>query len=150
MLDKVMVDYYQTATPLRDLATIGAPNAQQLSIDVFDKSCLGDVERAIIDANLGLSPQNDGKVIRVNIPALTEERRIELAKDAKKMGEDAKVGVRNVRRASVDKIKKAVKDKLCGEDEGKRAEASVDKFMEKNVKEVESIVKTKETDLKKV
>ncbi|GMI27245.1 hypothetical protein TeGR_g2847 [Tetraparma gracilis] len=150
MLDKVRVSYYDAPTPLRDLASITTSNAQQLSVDVFDKSAMKDVERAIIDANLGLTPTNDGKVIRINVPQLTEDRRKQLAKDAKKMGEEAKVGIRNVRRDEVDKVKKATKKKVIGEDEGKRAEAGVDKAMEKAVKEVEAIVKKKDEELSKV
>lgn len=119
ILDRVTVDYYGTMTPLSQVARVSANGAQQLIVDPFEKALLKDIERAIVVADLNLTPNNDGNVIRISIPPLTEERRKDLAKQAKTMSEDGKVAIRNVRRDFVEKIKAAEKDKLASKDDSK-------------------------------
>jgi len=109
MLDRVLVDYYDTPTPLKQLASVTCPTATQLVVDVYDKSALGDVEKGLMASDIGMTPSNDGSVIRLNVPQLTKDRRVELAKTAKGIGEGGKTALRNVRRDAIDKIKKAVK-----------------------------------------
>jgi ribosome recycling factor len=147
ILDLVMVEYYGCPTKLNQMASISVPNSQQLSVEPFDKSTLGDVERAIIEANLGLNPNNDGSVIRINIPAITEERRKELLKSCKAMGEDGKVAIRNVRRDGVDAVKKMEKAGDISEDESKGVQDSIQKITDKYVKEVDTIISKKEKEV---
>lgn len=149
MLDRVQVEYYGAPTPLNQLASISTPTATQLVVDVYDKSCIGDVERALLQSDLGMTPSNDGSVIRLNVPQLTAERRKELAKTASSIGEDGKVALRNVRRDAVDKIKKMQKDGLSQDESRisqddiqkalKKAETEVDNAVEKRAKEIKTI-----------
>ena len=120
ILDKISAEYYGTLTPLKSLANISVPDPRTLQISPFDASCISSIERAINEANLGMSPSNDGKVIRLVVPQLTEERRKELTRTTKKMGEDAKVAVRNLRRDANDAAKKQEKDSNITEDELKK------------------------------
>lgn len=145
LLDRVEVNYYDCPTPLNQLASVTAPTASQLVVDVFDKGVLGDVERALIESDLGMTPNNDGKVIRLNVPALTEDRRKDLAKTAKGIGEDGKVAVRNIRKTALDKIKKM--KKAIGEDATKDAEESVQKIVKKYEEEVGSLVSAREKEI---
>ncbi len=147
ILDLVTVDYYGAPTPLNQMASISVPNSQQLSISPFDKSVMGDIERAIIESDLGLTPNNDGDLIRINIPAITEERRKDLLKQCKAMGEDAKVAVRNVRRDGVDTVKKMEKAGDIGEDESKGSQDSIQKLTDNYVKEIDSVVSKKEKEV---
>jgi len=142
-LDGVSVDYYGTLTPLKQLATISVPEATQLLIKPFDKSCLKDIERAIFESNLGYTPNNDGESIRIVIPALTEDRRKELIKQVKKMAEDAKVSVRNARHEGLDKTKKSE----MSEDEIKEAEKNIQDLVNEYNKKIETILKEKEQEL---
>lgn len=142
-LDGVSVDYYGTLTPLKQLATISVPEATQLLIKPFDKSCLKDIERAIFESNLGYTPNNDGESIRIVIPALTEDRRKELIKQVKKMAEDAKVSVRNARHEGLDKTKKSE----ISEDEIKEAEKNIQDLVNEYNKKIETILKEKEQEL---
>lgn len=142
-LDGIVVSYYGTMTPLKQLATISVPEATQLLIKPFDKGCLKDIEKAIFDSSLGYTPNNDGESIRIVIPALTEERRKELAKQVKKMAEDAKVAIRNVRHEGLEESKKSE----TGEDEQKRIEVEIQELVNDYNKKVESILKEKEQDL---
>ena len=142
-LDGVSVDYYGTLTPLKQLATISVPEATQLLIKPFDKSCLKDIERAIFESNLGYTPNNDGESIRIVIPALTEDRRKELIKQVKKMAEDAKVSVRNARHDGLDKTKKSE----MSEDEIKEAEKNIQDLVNEYNKKIETILKEKEQEL---
>lgn len=142
-LDGVSVDYYGTLTPLKQLATISVPEATQLLIKPFDKSCLKDIERAIFESNLGYTPNNDGESIRIVIPALTEDRRKELIKQVKKMAEDAKVSVRNARHDGLDKTKKSE----MSEDEIKEAEKNIQDLVNEYNKKIEAILKEKEQEL---
>jgi len=123
---------------------------QALTIDPYDKSTLGDIERALMESDLGMTPNNNGETIRLNIPALTEDRRKELSKTAKSLGEDGKTALRNVRRDAVDKVKKLAKAGDISEDQGKDGEDAVQKMTDKYVKEIETVIKKKEADIMKV
>lgn len=145
-LDSVMVNYYGSMTPLRQLATISVPEARQLLIKPFDRSCLNAIEKGIFEANLGYTPNNDGETIRIVIPALTEERRKELVKQIKGMSEDGKVSIRNARRDSLDMIKK----EELPEDVKKQLENEVQDLVNKYNKIIEDLTKNKENDLMSV
>ena len=144
ILDRVEVMYYGYKTPLNQMASISVPEPRLLLIKPFDKSSIKDIEKAIVDANLGLNPINDGSVIRLPIPALTEDRRKELCKQVSKLGEDAKVAVRNIRRDSNDAIKK---NKELSEDLRKGMEEDVQKLTDEFTKKIDSLVKAKESAL---
>ena len=150
ILDLVQVSYYGAPTPLNQMATVSAPNAQQLLVDAYDKSVMGDIEKAIIESDLGLTPNNDGTVIRINIPQITEERRKELLKKCKAIGEDGKVAIRNVRRDGVDAVKKMEKTSSIGEDESKASQDEIQKLTDKSVKEIDNVVATKEKEVSTV
>ena len=145
-LDKVMVNYYGVATPLRSLANITVPEARQLLIKPFDKSCLSAIEKGIYEADLGYTPNNDGETIRIVIPDLTEDRRRELVKQVKGMAEDAKVSVRNARRDGID----VVKDGEFPEDVEKKLEGDIQDIVNKYNKKIETELETKESDLMSV
>lgn len=146
MLARVEVDYYGAMTPLNQLASVSAPTPQQLVVDVYDKDGLGDVERAIIESDVGMTPQNDGKLIRLNVPMLTEERRKELAKTASALGEEGKVAIRNVRRDAIDKIKKLEK-RGVSEDTSADNQDDVQKALKKAEGEVEAAVAAREKEI---
>ncbi|SHG57242.1 ribosome recycling factor [Thermosyntropha lipolytica DSM 11003] len=150
MLDKVMVNYYGTPTPINQLANITVPEARLLVIQPWDKSVIPEIEKAIMKSDLGVTPTNDGNVVRVAIPQLTEERRKELVKVAKKRAEDAKVAVRNIRREANDEIKGKEKEKLVSEDEAKKAVDDIQKLTDKYVKEIDLILQAKEKDIMEV
>jgi ribosome recycling factor len=147
VLDKVMVDYYGTPTPINQMANISAPEPRMLVIQAWDKSVLPAIEKAIMKSDLGLNPSSDGTVIRLMIPQLTAERRVELVKKVKKEAEEARIAVRNVRRDVNDKLKKLEKDHLASEDEIKRAQEDVQKMTDKIIKEIEHVMETKESEL---
>eukprot|EP00545_Synedropsis_sp_CCMP1620_P007728 CAMPEP_0119003342 /NCGR_PEP_ID=MMETSP1176-20130426/507_1 /TAXON_ID=265551 /ORGANISM="Synedropsis recta cf, Strain CCMP1620" /LENGTH=223 /DNA_ID=CAMNT_0006954935 /DNA_START=102 /DNA_END=773 /DNA_ORIENTATION=+ len=147
MLDRVQVEYYGAMTPLSQMASISVPSSQQLTVDPFDKSCMGDVEKALMESDLGITPMNDGSCIRINIPALTEDRRKDMMKQCKAIGEDGKVAVRNVRRDCVDSIKSLQKAKEVGEDEAKDGSDAVQKQTDKAVKDIDTIVAKKEKEV---
>ena len=142
-LDGVFVDYYGSMTPLKQLATISVPEARQLLIKPFDKGSLGAIEKAILAANLGYNPGNDGETIRIVIPELTEERRKELVKQVKAICEDAKVSIRNIRRDGMEDVKKAE----MPEDEEKGMEKDIQDLVNEYNKKVEAILKEKEGEL---
>ena len=150
MLDRVVVDYYGTPTPISQLATISVPEPRMLTIQPWDKSALKEIERAIQQSDLGISPSNDGVVIRLVIPPLTEERRKELVKLAGKSGEESKVAIRNIRRDANDEIKKLEKAATISEDESRRHQETVQKITDKFIAEVDKIVKEKEKDIMEV
>jgi ribosome recycling factor len=150
MFNKITVDYYGTATPVTQLASIQAPEARMAVITPYDKSSLGAVERAIRDSDLGVNPTNDGTVIRVVFPQLTEERRKEYIKVARTKAEDAKISVRNIRRHAKETIDKLIKDGEVGEDEGKRAEKELDGFTAKHTGQIDEALKHKEAELLEV
>lgn len=147
VLDKVMVDYYGVPTPINQMAAVSVPEARLLVIQPWDASTLRDIEKAINTADIGINPQNDGKVIRLTFPQLTEEHRKSLQKDISKRGEEAKVAIRNVRRDSMDDIKKLKKDNEITEDEQKDAEKKLQDITDDYVKQVESITKKKEEEV---
>ncbi|MEQ6387858.1 ribosome recycling factor [Bacillaceae bacterium S4-13-58] len=150
LLDQVHVDYYGASTPLKQLATISAPDARLLLITPYDKTSIGDIEKAIQKADLGLSPSSDGNVVRINIPALTEERRKELVKVVRKYAEEAKVHVRNIRRDSNDHLKKLEKDGELTEDELRGYQDDVQKVTDKFVNEIDSLTQNKEKEMMEV
>lgn len=150
MLDRIMVDYYGEPTPLNQLANITVPEARLLVIQPWDKHSIADIEKAIMKSDLGINPSNDGNVIRLAIPQLTEERRKDLVKIVKKRGEEAKVAIRNIRREANDIIKQAEKEKLVSEDEGKKGNEDIQKITDKGVKDIDAILYAKEKDVMEV
>lgn len=142
-LDGIMVDYYGTATPIKQLATISVPEARQLLIKPFDKSCLANIEKAIFESNLGYTPNNDGETIRIVIPQLTEERRMELIKQVKAIAEDAKISIRNIRHEYMEKIEK----EDYPEDVEKTLQDKVQNLVNEYNKKVEEKLKEKEQEL---
>lgn len=150
LLDKVQVSYYGVPTPLKQLANISVPEPRMLLISPFDPKAISDIERGINESNIGINPTNDGKVIRLAIPQLTEERRKELAKTVKGYGEDAKVAVRNLRREHVELLKKSEKAGEMTEDDLKGELEDTEKIIEKAIKAIEEIVKEKEQELLEV
>lgn len=141
------VDYYGSPTPVHQVASIAAPDAKTLTLQPWEKSMIAKIEKAIMDANLGFTPQNNGEIIRCTVPALTEERRKELIKKAKAAGENGKVAVRNVRRDAFDLLKKAQKNEGMSEDTEKEAEDEVQKLTDKKVKAVDDIISAKEKEI---
>jgi ribosome recycling factor len=150
LFNKITVDYYGVPTPIQQVASITIPEARMAMITPFDKSVLGAVERAIRDSDLGVNPGNDGAVIRVNFPQLTEERRKEFIKIARAKAEDARVTVRNIRRHANDELKKIQKDGDAGEDDVRRAEKALDELTSKHVGHIDDLLKHKEAELLEV
>jgi ribosome recycling factor len=150
IVDKVMVDYYGSPTPLKSLANISVPEPRTLLITPFDPKSIAEIEKGINIANIGINPINDGKVVRLQIPQVTEERRKELTKTVKKMGEDAKVAVRNIRRDANDHFKKLEKDHEITEDDLKKALDDIQKSIDKTVKEIDEIVAAKDKEILEV
>ena len=147
VLDKVTVDYYGAPTPIQQVASISVPDPRSLMIQPWDASVLKGIEKAILASDLGINPQNDGRVIRLVFPQLTEERRKELAKQVKKYGEESKVAVRNIRREAIDKFKKQQKASEITEDDYKDIEKDIQKLTDDYIKEVELIAEAKEKEL---
>ena len=147
ILNKITVEYYGTATPINQVAGISVPEARLIVIQPWDGSVLKEIERAILASDIGITPNNDGKVIRLNFPELNEERRKELVKDIKKMGEEAKVAVRQVRRDGLDEFKKQQKDSLITEDDLKQAEDQVQKLTDKYIEEIDKLTNSKEKEI---
>jgi ribosome recycling factor len=150
LLHRVMVDYYGTPTPLQQLASIGVPEPQMLVIQPFDPGSLGAIEKAIQAAGLGLNPSNDGTVIRLAFPPLTEERRKDIAKQVKNKGEEHKVAIRNIRRDANEQLKAQLKDKKITEDDQKRLTDKVQKETDEGVKKVDEIISKKEKEVMEV
>lgn len=146
VLNGIMVEYYGTPTPLSQVANLGTADAKTLTIQPWEKNMLAPIEQAIFAANLGLTPQNDGEIIRIGIPPLTEERRKEMVKRAKEKGEDAKISLRNIRQKMMTNIKQFVKDGFP-EDAGKKKEEEVQKMVNKFADNVNSTVSAKEKDI---
>ncbi len=147
ILNKVRIDYYGTSTPINQVAGISVPEARVIMIQPWDISILKDIERAILASEIGITPNNDGKVIRLIFPELTEERRKELVKEIRKYAEDSKVAVRNVRRDGMDKAKALEKDGELTEDELKSAESEIQKLTDKYVEEIDKIIEAKELEV---
>ena len=150
LLDRITIDYYGTPTPLNNMATISAPEARLLSIQPYDASQIKAIEKAIQESDLGLTPSNDGKLIRLPIPALTEERRKELVKVVRRYAEEGKVAIRNVRRDVMKHLEELVKNGEVGDDEERRAEAQVQKLTDDNVKSLDEMLKHKEAEIMEV
>ena len=150
ILNKVKIDYYGTPTPINQVAGVSVPEARLIVIQPWDVSVLKDIEKAILASDIGINPNNDGKVIRLAFPELTEERRKELVKDIKKMAEEAKVAVRAVRRDGIDEAKTKQKNSEITEDELKNAENDIQKLTEKKIEEVDKILENKQKEIMSV
>ncbi len=150
LVDKVTVNYYGSPTPLKALANVSVPEPRTLLITPFDPKSIAEIEKAINAANIGINPVNDGKLIRLQIPQMTEDRRKELSKQVKKMGEDTKVAVRNLRRDANDKVKKLEKAGDYTEDDVKETLDDIQKLIDKSIKEVDEIVAAKEKEIMEV
>lgn len=150
LLDTVYVDYYGASTPLNQLARVGAPEARLLTVTPYDKSAIGDIDKAIQKADLGLSPSNDGNIIRINIPALTQERRKDLVKVVGKYAEEARVQIRNLRRQANDQLKKAEKNGDMTEDDLRAFQDDVQETTDAFIKQIEDLAKTKENEIMEV
>lgn len=146
MLDSLSVDYYGNPTPINQVATVNTPDARTISIKPWEKNMIQEIEKAIINSDLGFNPQNDGELIRINIPALTEERRKQLVKQAKAEAENGKISVRNARKDTNDSLKKLLKDG-ASEDMIKDAEDEVQKMTDAHVKKIDDILSQKEDDI---
>ncbi len=147
LVDNIKVDYYGTPTPISQLASVAVPDSRTITIQPWDRGAFGGVEKAILKSDLGLTPVNDGKIIRISIPPLTEERRKELGKVARKYGEEAQVAGRNVRRDANDQLKKLEKDKAISEDELKKTTDDVQKLTDKFVAKVDEKCQAKEKEI---
>lgn len=150
LLDGVKVEYYGTMTPLRQIANVSTPDVHTISVQPYDKSGLAAIEKAVLTANLGFNPVNDGNVIRIPIPPLTEERRKELVKIVKQLAENQKIAVRNVRRDANEHLKKLLKGEHISEDDVKRSEQETQKLTDKYIKEIDSLVVLKEKEIMEV
>ena len=146
----VVADYYGVPTPITQMATVSVPEARMMLIKPYEMSMMGVIENAIRNSDLGVNPTNDGQVLRVTIPQLTEERRRDMVKLAKSKGEDGKIAIRNVRRKGMDQLKKINKDGDAGEDEVQAAEKELDKITQKYVAAVDEVVQKKEAELMEV
>ncbi|MBO5955650.1 MAG: ribosome recycling factor [Clostridia bacterium] len=150
ILDKVTVEYYGVPTPVQQVGTIAVPEPRTITIQPWDASILGDIEKAILKSDVGITPSNDGKTIRLNFPPLTEERRKELVKGISKRGEECKVAVRNVRRDALEGFKKQKKDGEITEDDLKNLETQIQKLTDKFVAQIDSVISAKEKEILEV
>lgn len=150
MFNNLLADYYGAPTPLQQLATFQVPEARVVLISPFDRGAMPGIEKAIRDSDLGVNPANDGNLIRIVMPELTQERRKEYTKVARSKAEESRVAIRNVRRHAVDQINKLVKDKEIGEDEGKRADKELESVTKKRIDEIDDLLKAKEAELLEV
>lgn len=147
VLDGIMVDYYGTPTPIKQVGQVSTPEARLLQIQPFDKTLIAAIEKSILGANIGLTPSNDGNLIRIPFPAMTEERRRENVKEVKKVGEDAKVAIRNIRRDKNEEVKKAEKEKKVSEDQAKKLQDEIQKLTDNYIKKVEELIGAKEKEV---
>ena len=150
ILNKIMINYYGVPTPINQVAGISVPEARLIVIQPWDASILKEIEKAILASEIGINPNNDGKVIRLAFPELTEERRKELVKEIKKMGEDAKVSVRSIRREGMDKVKAEQKEGMITEDELKTTEDKIQKLTDNKVAEIDKAIENKEKEIMSV
>jgi len=150
LLDDVRVDFYGTPSPINQVATLSVPEPRTITIQPWEPKMIQVIEKAILNSNLGLTPANDGKVIRLNLPALTEERRKDIVKQMKRDAEDAKVALRNIRRDAIDKLKKLEKDKAISEDDLKRAEKDVQDSTNSHVAKVDEVAMHKEKEVMEI
>jgi ribosome recycling factor len=150
MVDKIMVNYYGALTPMNQLANINVPEARLLVINPWDKGSIVDIEKAILKSDLGVNPSNDGNVIRIVIPQLTEDRRKDLVKVVKKKGEECKVAIRNIRREANDMIKASEKEKLISEDSCKTGQVDIQKITDRYIKDTDQVILIKEREIMEV
>ncbi|MCL1917978.1 MAG: ribosome recycling factor [Peptococcaceae bacterium] len=150
MLDKILVDYYGTPTPINQMATIAVPEPRLLTIQPWDKGVIKEINRAILKSDLGLNPADDGQVIRLAIPQLNEERRKELVRTSRKKADDSRVALRNIRRDAMEALKRGEKENLLTEDDLKKTQDRVQKLTDKNIKEIDEIAARKETEILEV
>lgn len=150
ILNKIKVDYYGVPTPINQVAGISVPEARLIVIQPWDASILKEIEKEILKADIGINPNNDGKVIRLSFPELTEERRKELVKDIKKIAEDAKVSIRSIRREGIDEYKVMQKESMITEDDLKRAEDDIQELTDKKIAEIDKILDNKEKEIMSV
>jgi ribosome recycling factor len=150
MLDVVTVDYYGTPTPLSQMASVAVPEPQMITVQPWDQTQLAAIEKAILAANLGMSPSNDGKIIRLSVPALTEERRRQFAKQAHEIAEEHRVAVRNIRHHSNDQLKKLLKDKAISEDDERGGLDDVQKLTNSHIARIDELAKNKEQEIMSV
>jgi ribosome recycling factor len=147
LLDGIKVNYYGSQTPLNQLATVSAPEPRMLVVQPFDKSTMEDIEKAIMSSGLGLNPNNDGSIIRIPLPMLSEERRVELVKHAKEVAEKARISIRNSRRDANDEVKKTVQEESLPEDSRFESEDAVQAITDKYISQVDKLLETKESDI---
>ncbi|MDZ4746515.1 MAG: ribosome recycling factor [bacterium] len=147
LLDNVKVEYYGEPTPVAQVGSVSVPDARSILIQPWDRTALSGIEKAILAANLGITPQNDGQVIRISVPPLTEERRKDLVKTCKKIAEEGKLAVRNVRRDGNEELKVAEKKEHYSEDDRKRGEEDMQKITDKHIKDIDTILAVKETEV---
>ncbi|MEW6107933.1 MAG: ribosome recycling factor [Nitrospirota bacterium] len=150
LLDGITIDYYGTPTPLQQLASLSIPESRQIAIQPWEQRIIPDIEKAILKSDLGLTPMNDGKTIRINIPVLTEERRKQLVKLVRKRAEEGKVAVRNIRRDSNEELKKLEKDKHLSEDEAKKEHDEIQKITDSFIKKIDEVLAHKEKEIMEV
>jgi len=147
LVDGIRVDYYGASTPLKQIASIAAPDARLITIQPWDKSALGEIERAIMKSELGITPVNDGKLIRISIPPLTTERKSELDKVLKKIAEDGRISIRTARHMAIEHAKKLEKDKLATEDERFKAQDDIQKLTDRHIKDIDTLLANKEKEI---
>jgi ribosome recycling factor len=150
LLDGIRVEYYGTVVPLNQVATIGTPDARTITVQPWEKDMVAEIERVILKSDLGLTPNNDGTILHLPIPPLTEERRLDYVKLIKKMGEDCKISIRNVRRESNDRVKKEEKDHNISEDDGKRLHKTIQDATDQHVEQVDETISAKEEEIMEI
>ena len=150
LLDGIMVDYYGTPTPLQQLASLSVPESRQIAIQPWEQRIIPEIEKAIMKSDLGLTPSNDGKFIRIGIPALTEERRKQLVKVVRKRAEEAKIAIRNIRRDTNEELKKLEKEKHLSEDDAKKSHDEIQKLTDSYIAKVDEVLKHKENEIMEV
>jgi ribosome recycling factor len=150
LLDRILIDYYGTPSPLKNIATINVPEPRLLTIQPFDVSSIKQIERAILESNLGLTPSSDGRVVRLSIPQLTEERRKEIVKIVRNMAEEGRVAVRNVRRDVMRHLEELVRNGEVGDDEERAAETRVQKLTDEHIQQIDELLKHKEAEIMEV
>ena len=150
LLDRITVDYYGTQTPLKQLATVSAPEARLLTVQPYDKSSMKNIERAIMESDVGLTPNNDGQIIRLQVPELTEERRRELVKVVRNLAEEGRVGIRNIRRDVMHDLRELRDAGDAGSDDEHRAEEALQRLTDEKVKELDAVLKAKEEEILEV
>ena len=150
LLDGITIDYYGTPTPLQQLASLSIPESRQIAIQPWEQRIIPEIEKAILKSDLGLTPMNDGKIIRINIPILTEERRKQLVKLVKKRAEEAKVAVRNIRRDSNEELKKLEKEKHLSEDDAKKEHDEIQRITDSFIKKIDEVLEHKEKEIMEV